>query len=93
MDFAAGGRREQALGDVLAGARARDAITLWHLLRRVDAPDRGRVFDALAALAPPPSSVTRQGIVDGDRQMLDEWWDALGLGTTSWWRTWKRQWR
>jgi FecR protein len=93
VDFGERGQRERALDDVLARAGSRDAITLWHLLRRVDGNDRGRLFDRLAAFAPPPASVTRDGIVSGDRRMLDDWWDALGLGSTSWWRTWKREWR
>jgi hypothetical protein len=93
VDFGDPRRRRLALDDVLAGARGRDAVTLWHLLSRVDEPDRGRAFEALARFAPPPPSVTRAGIVRGDRKMIDAWWNALGLGTTSWWRTWKRQWR
>jgi hypothetical protein len=93
VDFGERGRRAPALDDVLGLARSRDAITLWHLLRRVDSGDRGRVFDRLSAFAAPPASVTRAGIIAGDRAMLDAWWDELGLGTTSWWRTWKREWR
>jgi FecR protein len=93
VDFGERESSERALDDVLARAKSRDAITLWHLLRRVDVNDRGRVFDRLAAFSPPPASVTRDGIVSGDRRMLDDWWDALGLGSTSWWRTWKREWR
>ena len=93
VDFGEPARRKLALDDVLAQATNRDAITLWHLLRRVDPGDRSRVFDRLAAFAAPPASVTRAGIVAGDRRMLDAWWDELGLGTTSWWRTWKREWR
>jgi hypothetical protein len=93
VDVGERGRRQQAVDDVLARARSRDALTLWHLLRRVDASDRGRVFDSLAGFAPPPRSVTRDGIVRGDRRMLDDWWNALGLGTTGLWRTWKREWK
>jgi len=93
VDFGDRARRGPALDDVLARARSHDAITLWHLLRRVEMHDRGRVFDRLAVFAPPPASVTRDGIIGGNRQMLDQWWDALGFGTTNWWRTWKRQWR
>ena len=93
VDFGEPARRKLALDDVLEQATSRDAITLWHLLRRVEPGDRSRVFDSLAAFAAPPASVTRAGIVAGDRRMLDAWWDELGLGTTSWWRTWKREWR
>jgi len=38
---------------------------------------------------PPPDEVTRQGILAGDRKMLDRWWEELGLHSASWWRMWK----
>lgn len=78
-----------ALATVLAEARKADALTLWHLLSRVEANDRARVFDRMAALVPPPPSVTRDGIVQLDRLMLDLWWNAVGLGDTTFWRAWK----
>jgi len=81
--------RAAALTTVLEQARAGDAFTLWHLLARVNPDERDRVFDRLAALEPPPPSVTREGIRRGNRQMLDLWWDELGLETASWWRIWK----
>jgi FecR protein len=95
LDLSAGSQEQRAaaLHDVLTEARERDSVTLWHLLSRVEPQERDRVFDALARLVPPPSGVTRDGIRAANRQMLDAWWDALGLGTTSWWRTWKQPWR
>jgi hypothetical protein len=91
-----GGSRDQraaALGVVLREARDRDAVTLWHLLSRVDADERDRVFDRLAELVAAPPAVTREGIRAGRRDMLDAWWDSLGFGTTEWWRRWKQTWR
>jgi FecR protein len=82
-----------ALALVLNQSTERDEVTLWHLLSRVPPGQRDRVFDRLATFAPPPPSVTREGIRDGNRQMLDAWWDALGLGSTSLWRTWSQQWK
>jgi hypothetical protein len=84
--------RLRALALVLDQSQEHDEVTLWHLLSRVPAADRDRVFDRLAAFVPPPTGVTRDGIRAGDRRMLDAWWDALGLGSTSLWRTWSRQW-
>ena len=81
-----------ALTLVLNESTERDEVTLWHLLSRVPAADRDRVFDRLAVFVAPPAAVTRDGIRAGDRRMLDAWWDALGLGSTSLWRTWSRQW-
>jgi hypothetical protein len=82
-----------ALDRVLAEARDHDVVTLWHLVLRVDPADRDRVFNRLAQLAPPPAGVTRDGIRAGSREMLDQWWDTMGLGSASWWRVWKQQWR
>jgi hypothetical protein len=70
--------RSAALTAVLADARPRDAYTLLNLFRRVDVQDRGRLYDRLAALLPPPPGLTRQNAVDGDD--LSPWWDKLGLG-------------
>jgi hypothetical protein len=81
-----------ALALVLDQSQEHDEVTLWHLLSRVPAADRDRVFDRLASFVPPPTGVTRDGIRAGDRRMLDAWWDALGLGSTSLWRTWSQQW-
>ena len=80
------------LGIVLSEARPRDALTLWHLLARLSGRDRARVYDRLAALVPPPTGVTRGGVLAGDTQMLDLWWNRLGLGDTSLWRTFERSW-
>jgi hypothetical protein len=84
--------KNQALGTILAEARKRDAFTLWHLLARVDEPDRARVYDRLASLVRPPSEITRDGILRLDRSMLDRWWDQLGLGDIKLWRNWERNW-
>jgi hypothetical protein len=83
----------KALSLVLSEATERDEVTLWHLLSRVRAADRDRVFDRLAVFVAPPPGVTRDGVRSGDKQMLDAWWDALGLGSTALWRTWSQQWK
>jgi hypothetical protein len=86
--------RAAALTHVLDNARAQDAVTLWHLLSRVHpGAERDSVFDRLAALVPPPAGVTREGIRAGRRDMLDRWWERLGLGEADWWRMWKQPWR
>jgi hypothetical protein len=84
--------RAAALGIVLAEARTKDALTLWHLLFRGDRDERGRVYDRLAVLVPPPEGVTREAVLNRDQGNLDLWWNALGLGDTNWWRMWKRPW-
>jgi hypothetical protein len=94
IDFERGSPEQgRALSLVLDQATERDEVTLWHLLSRVAAADRNRVFDRLATFVTPPPSVTRDGIRSGDKRMLDAWWDALGLGSTALWRTWSQQWK
>jgi hypothetical protein len=85
--------RTAAIDLVLNESRTRDAVTLWHLLSRVDGADRDRVFTRLAAFVPPPANVSRDAVRNGSAEALDAWWNALDLGTTSWWRTWTQQWR
>ena len=92
FDFGSPDQRMAQLGVILAQARPRDALTLWHLLARTDEGDRGRVYDRLAALVPPPAAVTRAGIVNLNQTMLDLWWNKLDLGDVSLWRTWERSW-
>ena len=62
---------------VLALARAQDAISLWHLLQRVDPSLRGAVYDRLAALLPPPAGVTRAAALVLDQPALDSYWQKI----------------
>lgn len=75
LDFESGG--EAALNAVLSEARARDALTLWHLLASVEPDQRGAVYDRLSQLKPPPAGVIRAGVLALDRAMLDAWWDEM----------------
>jgi hypothetical protein len=93
LDFDLGlSARDAALGVVLAEARPRDAFSLWHLLSRLPGDARERLYERLAALAPPPAGVTREAVLRGERSSLDAWWNALGLEDVSWWRLWERPW-
>jgi hypothetical protein len=92
FDASTPAERHALVDTLLAGARKDDALTLWHLLSRVDDADRPRVYDRLAALAPPPVRVTREGILRLDRTMLDTWWESFGFGEIWLWRTYERDW-
>jgi hypothetical protein len=71
--------RSSALVSILDEARPKDTLTLWNLLARVDGEDRARVYDRMAALAPPPAGVTREGVLALDQQMLDAWRNGLEM--------------
>lgn len=82
--------RNGPVEDVIAAARPRDAMTLIHLLERAPRAERGPLFDALSRVHPPPAGVTREGVLDRDFEMLDDWRRSLGLGGVKrWWVYWR----
>jgi hypothetical protein len=62
---------------ILSEARVRDTLTLWHLLQRVEAGDRARVYDRIAALTPVPDGVSRERALKLDPTTLKLWKDEL----------------
>jgi FecR protein len=80
------------LAVVLSASRQSDALTLWHLLARVDGVQREHVYVRLRELVPPPPNVTKQGILRLDQPMLDLWWNQLGFDDISVWRHWEHTW-
>ena len=65
--------RTRRLEVVLGESHVRDALSLWHLLPRLDEQSRGLIYDRLDELLPPPPEVTRNGIIALDPKMLDAW--------------------
>jgi|HubBroStandDraft_2_1064218.scaffolds.fasta_scaffold13469_2 hypothetical protein len=92
FDDSTAAQRAADLAIILARSRKGDALTIWHLLTRVDQGQRELVYDRLCRLVPPPASVTKEGIVQLDQPMLDLWWNALGFEDISVWRHWERSW-
>lgn len=62
------------LSVVLGSARPRDSLTLWHLLARTQGPDRERVLERLAELAPPPDGADREQVLALEQRALEAWW-------------------
>ena len=79
FDFERGGAA--AVRTVLRTARAEDAVTLWHLVSRVDAPLRAAVYDRLVALVPPPTGggggTSRAAALALDTTTLDHYWQRI----------------
>jgi hypothetical protein len=65
------------LNTILAESRVRDTLTLWHLLSRVDAAERPRVFDRIVALTPLPAGVSREKALMLDPGTLKLWREEL----------------
>jgi hypothetical protein len=79
----------EGVDGILSDARPRDALTLWHLALRTSGSSRERVARRFAELTP---GLDVAGMARGDHAALDAAWNALGLGATDWWRSWKRKW-
>ncbi len=95
LDFGNGGK--SALDVVLAEARKRDALTLWHLLLRTQGAEQTLVYDRLSSLVPPPTGVTREAIARREDKAFELWRDQLDLPwfqkDVPWWRkAWHRLW-
>jgi FecR protein len=85
-------QRAHDLTIILREARTRDALTLWHLLARVEEQQRMLVYERLSQFVPPPAAVTKEGILRLDQPMFDLWWNEFGFDNISVWRHWERSW-
>lgn len=62
-----------ALEKILGKARSQDTLTLWHLLSRVSGKEREQVFQKIASFSKLPEGATREGVLNLDKQMLEDW--------------------
>ncbi|HRQ71587.1 MAG TPA: FecR domain-containing protein [Phycisphaerales bacterium] len=72
------GTDADALAALLAVARPRDSLTLWHLIPRTRDDARAAVIARLADLAP-PADAALAAAATLDPAALDRWWDDLRL--------------
>jgi len=75
FDFGKGGG--ESLGTILAQARVRDTLSLWHVLSRVEPRERVRVMDRMVELVPLPAGVTRDKALQLDPATLKSWREEL----------------
>lgn len=81
LDFENGGKAE--LEKLLSESRRADLISLYHLLKRSDQESRGKIYDRILLLFKMPQRITREGIVNGNKDMLGRLWTELGIGSIS----------
>jgi hypothetical protein len=75
FDFGGGGA--DALDIVLAEARVRDTLTLWHLLSRVEGAGRQRVYNRMVELVPLPKGVAPEKALQLDPETMKLWREEL----------------
>jgi len=77
------------LATLFGDARSEDVYTLLRLSRDLTPSERGELYDRAADLRPPPSSVTRAGIIANNGEMLEAWRRTLGFPEVKrWWIHW-----
>ena len=69
--------RTEALATVLAEAHKKDAPTLWHLISKTTGTQRAEIIDRMVGFVPLLPGVTREGVLNGNSEMLDRWWNAV----------------
>lgn len=70
FDFGGGGK--ESLDFILKNSRSYDTVTLWNLLSRVARNERERILDTIISFTKLPAGVTREGILDLDKNMLEK---------------------
>jgi hypothetical protein len=81
-------RRE--LDTIVHTARRRDTLTLLMLANASATDLKGVLLERAAQLWPPPSGVSVEAIVAGDRDQLWRWYNSLDVPPVkSWWRNWR----
>ena len=78
-------RTPAALTALLREARELDAATLWRLMYTLDLNERGRLYDRLAELVPPPNGITRDAVLNADLDAIEAWDRHLGLDLDDGW--------
>jgi hypothetical protein len=82
--------RAAAVDRVVRAARLRDVLTLLMLANASEDAVKRPLLERAARLLPPPSGVTVEAIVAGDRAQLWRWYGTLDLPPAkSWWLNWR----
>lgn len=90
-DFTA--KQPATLQLLLQLATPEDALTLWELLWRTRGNEQVAVYERLTTLVQPPTAVTRQGVLNRNKDMITAWRRALGVDVKYWLDTKKKKMR
>jgi hypothetical protein len=71
------GGHVEDLDRVLEFATRDDAVTLWHLIPRVEETERERVVTRLEEMVSRPAGVTHEEVLSLDRPALEAWWSEI----------------
>jgi hypothetical protein len=77
--------KKDILSILLKEAREKDALSLWHILSKVNKEEREKTYSRMTELIAVPEGITFEGVMNKNRQMMDVLWESLGYGSRSLW--------
>jgi hypothetical protein len=75
FDYENGG--DDSVQKIISTAHNEDMLTLLALIPNTSQLQRQLLFQVVANHYPPPSGVTRMGIIKADSEMLNKWWEEI----------------
>jgi hypothetical protein len=75
FDYENGG--DDSIQKIISTANKEDILTLLALIPNASQLQRQVLFQVIANHYPPPTGVTRMGIIKADFEMLYKWWDEI----------------
>jgi hypothetical protein len=66
-----------ALSSLMLETKQTDVLTLIRILELVTSDKRELVFQKIRNMFPPPAGVTKNGILEGNKRMLEKWWSEI----------------
>ncbi len=85
--FDAGNSSKENIEKVIENAGPKDALSLWYLLRKAEPGEIKLIYDRLSEINAPPEGVSCDHIITGNTDMLFKWWEKLGFGNESLWKS------
>lgn len=72
IDYQNGG--DAVIQKVMELARDSDILTLLALIPKASGTYRAALYDRISKTYPPPGTITKDGIINLDKDMLEDWW-------------------
>ncbi|MDP2366038.1 MAG: hypothetical protein Q8M94_19980, partial [Ignavibacteria bacterium] len=73
------GINDPSVGTILSQMTIKESLSLWHIIQLISTENRSIAFDRLIELIPPPSGVTKAGILALNKTMLLDWRQEIEL--------------
>jgi len=77
--------KSDAIEIILRESRKEDLLSLWHILSKVKGTEREKTFNRISEFVNIPDGITSEGIMNGNKEMMDILWECLGYGRKSLW--------